>query len=123
MLWIRRSNKAQIFTEHTILYFMVIGIIVAMTIYMARSLQTRIFEARKYMMNTVKATKLATNAVGKLRIEYEPYYANSESFSDRDDFEQKQLLQGGQTGIFRQVYDNIANVKTDSTQLPPVNGD
>ena len=123
MLWSHRSNKAQIFAEHTVLYFMIIGIIVSMTIYMARSLQTRIFEARKYMMNAILTTKTATNAVGKLRLEYEPYYANSETLTDRQDNEQKQLLGGGRTGIFRQSYDSSTTSLGNSTQLPPVNAD
>lgn len=123
MLWQMRRNKAQIFTEHVIIYFIAIGIVVSMSIYMVRALQSRIYDARKYMINTVKATKLATGAVGKLRLEYEPYYANSESFTNREVSEQEQLLGGGRTGVFRKVFDNVTTSTGVTLQLPPVNAD
>ena len=123
MLWRIRQNRAQIFNEHAIIYFIAIGIVVSMSIYMTRALQSRIYEARKYMINTVKSVKTATGAVGKLRLEYEPYYTNSDGVTDRQISEQEQLLGGGRTGIFRKVFDNVTTASGVTIQLPPVNAD
>ena len=112
-------NKAQVLGEYALTLFLVVGVMTAMTVYIRRVLQARLFDARKYMINTVKSAP----HVGKLKMEYEPYYVDTKSMTDQSIVEQDKLLGGGHTGIFRKTFDDVTNVQTNSTQLPPANAD
>ena len=115
----KQLNKAQIIGEYALTLFLVVGVLTAMTIYIRRVLQARIFDTRRYMINTVKSAP----HVGKLRLEYEPYYVDTKSSTGHYQKEEVNLLGGGDTGIFRKDFEDVTNVRTSSEQLPPANGD
>ena len=114
-----RSNKAQMTGEYALTLFLVVGVITAMTIYVRRALQAQLYDARRYMFNTVKTAP----HIGKLNLYYEPYYIQSNSLVDQSINEKEETRGGGQTGRFRRVFDDTTTVQTDSTQLPPANAD
>ena len=115
----KQLNKAQIIGEYALTLFLVVGVLTAMTVYIRRVLQSRIFDARKYMINTVKSAP----HVGKLKLEYEPYYVDTVSSIDHYQEEEADLLGGGHTGIFRKNFEEVTDVRTSSEQLPPANAD
>lgn len=114
-----KSNKAQIIGEYALTLFLVVGVLTAMTVYIRRVLQARIFDERKYMMNVVQSAP----HIGKLKLEYEPYYVQSTSTTDQSHTEQIDVLGGGHTGIFRKSFEDVMSVGTNSVQLPPANAD
>lgn len=114
-----RSSKAQILSEYALTLFLVVGVLTAMTVYIRRVLQARIFEARTYMFNTVKSAP----HVGKLKMEYEPYYVQTTSMTDETHSEELKTLGGGHTGIFRKTFEDEMRVQSNSVQLPPANAD
>ena len=120
-LFYHRAHKAQVMSEYAIMFFVVIGVVSAMSIYVRRALQARIHGARDLM------TKSVANYYGgayngkrtKVFYEYEPYYVqtNSDSISSSDD--EERLLAGGTTGIFTKNLNATNDVQTNSEQFPP----
>ncbi len=116
---VKKTKKAQIIGEYAVTFFVVTSVIIAMSVFMIRVFQARIFDARRYMVNTVKSAP----HIGKIRLEYEPYYTNTDTLTDRTSSEEKSLLEGGHTGIFRKVWDDHTAAQTTSEQRPPKDAD
>ena len=115
----QKTTQAQIIGEYVLTLFLAVAVMTAMTVYVRRVLQARLFDARLYMINTV----ISVPHINKLRREYEPYYVASNSIVDDSQREQTNLLGGGHTGIFQKMYDNVKRAQTNSEQLPPANAD
>jgi hypothetical protein len=110
-----RNHKGQaLFGEYVIVIFVVVTVTFAMTIYVRRALQGRIFDARNAMLRTVRA-----EYNGVLYRGYEPYYGNRTSLIDQSTDSTKQLLEGGSTGIYHETYDTRSKSQSYSEQLPP----
>ena len=110
------GKKAQIVTEYVLTFFVVLGVFITMAVYIQRTLQGRIRDAQMYAFSSVNAAYLN----GSLKtVQYEPYYANAISYADRSLYEEKKLLKGGSTGIFRHFFNTTTRVDTQSEQLPP----
>ncbi len=116
--------------EYTVTFFLVIAVVVAMTVYIQRSLQARMRDARQYMIATVSSQcdancMNATGLPGKSTIgeQYEPYYAQVQATVGTDSSVQKGLLAPGVggTGIFMAQTNAENQSASDSNQLPPVN--
>ncbi len=118
MFW-ARTVKGQVMAEYALTFFIVTASIVAMTVFVTRTFQARIYDAKKYMLETVKAAP----HVGKLKAEYEPYYSNTEALVNRSNFDEKQLLPGGITGIFRRAWNDNTDSNSTSNQRPPKDAD
>ncbi len=121
------SQKGQAsLPEYVVTFFVVIGAIVAITVYVQRGLQARTYDARNYMVAQAAKDcdadcKAATSQVSNNAIlpEYEPYYGQVDSKTTRESRQDNQLLQGGTTGIFRKIINEETSSDTVSTQLPP----
>ena len=80
------NNKGQtVLSEHVMVFFVVIAAIVAMTIFVQRSFEARIHDARNFMINGIMNSDVCDAnclaATGNaIHYEYEPYYAFSDSF-------------------------------------------
>jgi uncharacterized protein (UPF0333 family) len=72
----RLSKKAQTTAEYAILIALVVGAVIAMQIYVRRSLQSKIRDAADFTVN-VSAANASFNFTS--RGQYEPYYYNSTS--------------------------------------------
>lgn len=114
------KNKAQIVGEYALTILLVVMVLTAMTVYVRRVIQARVFDARRYMIEQVKT---APNLIGTIYLEYEPYYVNSTTDRDMYQDEQKNLVGGGRTGIFRKYFNEGTASATTSVQLPPSNAD
>ena len=113
-------NKGQIMGEYALTFFIVSAVIITMSVFMVRVFQARIFDARRYMVDTVKN---AAPHVGKMKLEYEPYYTNSDSYTQRTSTGTQTLLSGVATGRFHQVFNETTSMESYSTQLPPKDAD
>jgi hypothetical protein len=101
-------------SEYLVVFFLAIGAIIAMSVYIQRALQARIHDTRNYMVEE------AAKAGGKfINYEYEPYYAEVQSNVARRQNDSVDLLQGGGTGIFRKTINQMVNSATLSQQAPP----
>lgn len=119
MLRYLKTNKAQaVMGEYVLVFFLVIGMVTAMTIYFKRAVQARIFDARNTMLNMV-LNRTQGYFTGNIQIGYEPYYANTLSTVVRQEDTTTNLLPGATTGIFRKKLDEVTAVQTTSTTAPP----
>ncbi len=105
-------------SEYVITFFLVIAVISAMSVYVKRSLQGRIWDARNYMIHSIATSNTAT--LGNVILqEYEPYYVQTQSNVDSLMNSVQTLQGGGTTGIFGDKFTDQVRVTTDSNQLPP----
>ena len=104
--------------EYVLVFFVVIGMATAMTVYFKRAVQARIHDARDAMLNIV-VNRTAGYYTGNIQIGYEPYYGNTVSTVVRRENTTTNLLPGATTGIFRKTFDGITAVGTSSETAPP----
>ena len=118
-----RNNKAQaMMLEYSLIFFLVVGMITAMSLYFKRSMQARIRDARVYMFKTVQ-NRTAGYYDGNLYVEYEPYYTNTVAMVARSELGNSTLLPspGKSSGIFRKLFTEETDVTTISITAPPRN--
>ena len=124
------NNKGQsIIAEYSMIVFIVIAALVAMTSFVQRTFQGRIHDARNYLINSVN-TACDSNcqaASGGVRYEYEPYYMQTYSLVQQSDNETTTATIGSAKGIGA-IYAKYMNQVTQSTvpnscQLPPICAD
>lgn len=119
MLRYLKTNKAQaVVGEYVLVFFLVIGMITAMTIYFKRTVQARIHGARNAMLNIV-VDRTAGYYTGDIQSGYEPYYGNTVSTVSRGESATTELLPEATTGIFRKTSDEVTAVQTHSETAPP----
>jgi hypothetical protein len=114
------NNKGQgLGVQYTTTFFLVTAFVVAMTVYVQRTVQGRIRDAREYMVRTVNGvyTDPSLNVRGKPYKEYEPYYVDTTVLRDSQRKETERLLQTypAPAGIFRLDVDdeNITQIETN----------
>ena len=121
MLKILNNCRAQTTVgEYLLVFFLVTGMITAMTIFFRRTVQARIFDTRNYAFNEV-AKRTTGFYDGNLYVEYEPYYTDTMSIVGRDSSMNETLLAGNTTGIYRKEIEDFTSVKTLSQTAPPKN--
>jgi hypothetical protein len=77
MLKLLKNNRGQnTAVEYVVTFFLVVGILSAMSVYIRRTIQGRMRDAQLYMAKTVAEAAPAGNFT--VPYEYEPYYANAE---------------------------------------------
>lgn len=115
-----QNKKAQaVASEYALTFFLVIGVMSAMTTYFKRATQARIYDARNAMVNMVLTRVSSTDVIGNLLVEYEPYYANTVSTISRDVDNQTRLFGGGSSGVFSKTLNERTLVSTFSETAPP----
>ncbi len=119
--------------EYAVTFFLVTTAVVTMAVYIQRTLQGRLRDARLHMIevassqcdaNCMKATGLPT-ASRTIGMQYEPYYAQVNALVNRASTVNHELGRGvgvekGGTGIFTQQTNEQNQSAFDSRQLPPV---
>ncbi len=113
-----KNKKAQVISEYAILFFLVVAVITAMTGYLRRVLQARIWDARNMMMNTI-ANNYSCPTSYSMVYEYEPYYLQTASRNNNDSVSTERLSAGGTTGMFNKEFLSTIIGQTQSQQLPP----
>ncbi len=121
MLKYLRTQKAQaVIGEYVLVFFLVMGMVTAMTIYFKRAIQARIYEARNAMLNMViNRAQDYYNSDISIQIGYEPYYGNTVSTVARQEDTRINLLPGGTTGNFYKTIDETTSVQTQSETAAP----
>ena len=94
------------------------GALIAMTAYFKRGVQSRIYDARNYMVTEVES-RTAGEYDGPVYKGYEPYYTRTMANVTREATDKTTLLPGGITGIFRKDYDEKTETQMQSETLPP----
>ena len=75
----KNNKKAQVITgEYVLVLFILLGIMTAMTIYLRRGIQARIYDARHAAIEVVQDSTQGY-LTSNLYHEYEPYYTESET--------------------------------------------
>jgi hypothetical protein len=110
------SNRGQAsMSEYLVVFFLVVGAIIAMTAYIQRALQSRIHDARDYMIEEAAKAHEAP-----IRTEYEPYYGYVDSTVSRQQSDTTALVgPAGGTGIFRKQVDQEVASNSISQQAAP----
>jgi len=118
-----KSKKAQAVSgEYILVFFLVVGMLSAMTLFVRRALQSRVRDTYQYVVNTV-VDRTREHYNGAYNFQYEPYYLLTNAFVDRDDTVIYELKGGGTTGIFKKIVDGHVSAQTFSETAPPINAD
>lgn len=89
----RLSKRAQTTAEYAILIALVVGAVIAMQIYVRRSIQGKIKDAADYKM-TVNVTGVNTTGIFATN-QFEPYYINSTATTDQKQTQTESMRKGG----------------------------
>lgn len=124
-----RNNKAQATVgEYVLVFFVVVGVITGMSIFVRRAIQGRIRDAQDTMYRTIEGEVTNTFGLGnglRFRREYEPYYALRWAQTQHTQNERRQLYGSfnQSSGIYRLDIDkDETRVTSNGYQLPPVFG-
>ncbi len=126
MIRVLREIKGQsIAGEYAVLFVIVVTAMIAMGVFIKRSVQARWLDMRKYVVLTANAV-VDGYYNGPLYYEYEPYYTNTISDTKRAMMVEQRLI-ASQTGhpvdIFRRTEDIHVDVVTNSITAPPKDAD
>ncbi len=114
MLVLMRSKKGQAISgEYVILITVVLAAIGGMTLYVKRAYQGRIRDAGITMITEV-AGRIGNTVVNTVQIEYEPYYAMSQSNREETSYDS---VNTGET--YRRDFGMAGKSSELSNQLPP----
>ena len=120
---LRNKMGAAHFVEYAMLVFTVVAAISAMSLYMKRGINARWRDTHRHMVNSVFTEIAPYYDNYKIYYWYEPYYVNSQVVMDKA-LESSQVLgAGGQTGSFREVYNDNITTRTVSETAPPKDAD
>jgi hypothetical protein len=123
-----RSHKGQsILSEYTMVIFLVIAALVAITVYVQRSIEARIHDARNFMIDSVANTSVCDAncllATGTISHEYEPYYTQTAANIQQGQ-SQELTAATGNAQVIGAIYGQFVNEDTQSNsvsnQLPAV---
>ncbi|MFP4473619.1 MAG: hypothetical protein ACLFPX_07150 [Candidatus Omnitrophota bacterium] len=82
-----RQQKGQgVVSQYATIFALVVAALTAMTVYVKRAVQGRIYATHKYMIEGIQSETLdnpGLNLVGNLSYEYEPYYVERETILER----------------------------------------
>lgn len=108
--------------QYALTFFLIIGVVTTMAVYVRRAVQGKIYDARNYMFMTANAvySNRQLNLVGVLSLQYEPYYEKRSSWKATDSIESDIMLPTGanSTGIFEKVTDQTFSGQTVSQEAP-----
>ena len=123
----RRSQSGQsILSEHIMIFFVVIAVVAAITVYVQRALQARIHDARDYVISSVANSAVCdancVRAAGNITAEYEPYYTQMTVQSQQNN-DQSRTSMPGKAMVIGAIYGKSFNEATQtgsvSCQQPP----
>ena len=107
---INRFRKAQITSEYAILVTVIIGVLIAMQIYIKRGVVARLLDAIDYPLNAA-ATNFSTN-------QYEPNYYYSDSLTEQNFTTNETMAMGGGISVSSEMTLSslITEIFTNGTQ-------
>jgi hypothetical protein len=118
-----KNNKGQgIISEYSLFFFVVTAFVIAMTVYVKRTVQARIHGAERYVMQQVNTAMLnpANNLVGGISGQYEPYYYASEGIRTTESTIIDRELAAGKMGIFeKDIVNATSGFVGTTTQFSP----
>jgi len=121
------DNKGQsILAEYIMIFFLVIGAATAITTFVQRGLQGRIHDAGHLMMDTANNALSqcdgCQSATGNVMYEYEPYYAQTNSYQYQNELDSSGLTNGSKPDkdVYRNNINSIVQTIANSQQLPPL---
>ncbi len=118
-----KNRQAQIVgAEYVLTFFLVVGMMVSMTIYVRRALQARVRDVRIYAVNRVE-TEVGERYNGHVYLGYDPYYQRTDANTITRSETVKQLSGGGVTGIFTKRHDSYKRVELFSNTAAPTFSD
>lgn len=124
------NNHGQsILAEHTMVFFVAIAALVAMTAYVQREFQARIHDTRNFVLsqvmnnNSVCDANCVAAAGGNIYYEYEPYYeqvsSGVQSASTTATGASPSLVNYALGGRYYKGIDEQTNITATSGQAPP----
>jgi len=122
-----RSHSGQaVFSEYMMVIFLAIGAIVAITVYVQRSFEARIHDARNFMVDSIANSSVCDAnclmATGNISHEYEPYYTQMAASSQQNQ-NQTFTATTGNANIIGAIYGQLDREATQANavtkQLPP----
>ena len=122
MLKCLKFPRAQVLPEYVFMLVLVVAAVSAMSVYVRRALQAKIYDARGAMIERVAGAYNSSPyaPVTTFSNEYEPYYLQTNTTGISDYQDQDSLTAGGTTGTFlKNIIIGATAADTHSTQLPP----
>ena len=102
--------------EYAVIFFLVVGAVMALSTFAQRGFQARIRDATLHMIN------MAEEGHGDyVQPQYEVYYQNVNAEVRRASYQRSQLLAGGETGYYLKNINQGTSVNSVSLQEPPRN--
>ena len=101
---------------------LVVAAVSAMSVYVRRALQAKIYDARNTMIERVADAYNSSRyaPVTTIANEYEPYYLQTNTTGMSDYQDKESLTAGGTTGTFlKNIIIGATAADTESVQLPP----
>jgi len=122
------NNKGQsVISEYVMIFFVVIAAAVAMTVFVQRSFEARVHDARNFLINSANsacdANCLQATGGTSIPYEYEPYYQQSAAIAGKYENDAKGEWPGNAQVIgviYKRSTNEQNNVVSTSNQLPPV---
>jgi hypothetical protein len=121
------QNGQSILSEYTMVFFIVIAVVVAISVYVQRSFEGRIHDARNFAIDAVANSDVCdANCLmatgGVVKHEYEPYYTQMAASSQQNQ-DQTFTATSGNAQVIGAIYGHNEKVATQSNavtnQLPP----
>ncbi len=110
--------------EYVVTFFIVIATVVAMTVYIQRSIQAKVKDSRDYMVGLASGEcgsdcrAAARISGGSIPHEYEPYYGKVDSQVSRNSNVWTGLAGGTNRQFYKRAVENVETT-SNSEQLPP----
>ena len=113
--------------EYAVALGLAIAVFAMMSVFIKRTLQARLRDARNYMITTTDSVyrdsrQANENTPAFIPYEYEPYYVDQNAQVGRHTEDAMRLLPGGKTGISRKSFNEGSSVNAESNQAPPQSG-
>lgn len=112
---LKKSRAQATMTEYMVMIFIVVGMMTAMSAFIKRVLQGRVYDARNFAVNMIKE-QTEGKYRGPVYYAYEPYYANSTSIIDSKEAITSKLLGGGAS---TREFDSDIITTSQSETAPP----
>ena len=116
------NNGQAVSSEYVLVFFIILGMMTAMSVFFKRIIQGSIHDARNKMVEIVEK-QTSDYYDGNLYYEYEPYYTYANTTVYRDVEEKTTLAGGGPAGQFRKEIDERTTVRVLSETMPPKDTD
>ncbi len=121
---INGKNGQSSLSEYVVTFFVVIATVVAMTVYIQRSIQAKVVDSRDYMVGAA-ASECGPDCMAAARIsgsgipgEYEPYYGKVDSRTTRNSDVRTGLTGGADRQFYKKAVENVETT-SNSEQLAP----